>query len=438
MAPPWVGGVASGLAERFSVPVSAVRAGFVGLSPVFGLGFMLYMWLWLSVPAEGMQEDPRAGFRSPLAAKLTPTARLGLQGRPNGQSQREGARNANRLPVADERQRRILAGQLALGGVGFLAVAAVFAVSTALLHVSWATVFGFLLIAGGILLSWVQAPKFARGRNREASAYVAASVAVAMGGLVLLMDSLGMVPKLTTGIAIAGLVLVVLAVALVPLVMKVMDDLADSREREIREAERADIAAHLHDSVLQTLTLIRANAEDPTAARSLALRQERELRTWLYTGQPVAETSVAQALKTQVETLEGTYGVEVDVVTVGDRQPAEAELAGLAAATEAVANAIKHGLPPITVYQETQDRAVDIYVKDSGHGFDPSQIPPDRHGYQGSIVDRVERVGGTVTVRQPNKADQSAGNPGTEIHIHIPVDGRRGAASSTEADKDSR
>ena len=174
------------------------------------------------------------------------------------------------------------------------------------------------------------------------------------------------------------------------------------------------MAAHLHDSVLQTLTLIRNNADNPSSVRALALGQERELRSWLYTGREEAADSLAEALREAISALETTFGVEVGVVTVSDIRPGPGELAMVAAASEAVSNAIRHARPPVSVYMEVGPRCSEIFVKDCGDGFDISAIPEDRHGVRNSIFGRMERAGGTAQIRHLAS--------GTEVHLSVPVD----------------
>ncbi len=392
MAQPWIGGVASGVAERSGISVRWVRAGFVALSAFFGVGFLLYLWLWMSLPTDGEQYEGAEGRFLALPLRRLPGSL------PNG----------------------AVAGQLLLGGLAFLAVGAVVALSTVLWSWRWEVVLADVAVAAGLLLTWVQAPKFTARRRQEAAAYAGTGLALVLGGTAVLFAEVGWVKGKQTAFYVVGVVAVGLAAALVPLVVRVMGDLALAREREAREAERAHIAAHLHDSVLQTLTLIRGAAEDPGATRALALAQEKELRSWLYAGQPQPDRSLAQLLREQVAVLEASYGVPVEVVTVGDAQPSPARQAGVAAAAEAVTNAIRHGKPPITVFQEVRGGDLEIYVKDAGDGFDPESIPPDRHGYRGSIVGRVERVGGTAGMRTPGQPDAEGGGAGTEIRIFVP------------------
>ncbi len=181
----------------------------------------------------------------------------------------------------------------------------------------------------------------------------------------------------------------------------------------MREAERADIAAHLHDSVLQALTLIRASAEDPARVRAIALTEERELRAWLYTGHAQAADSLDAAVTEAVVGVESRYGVPISVVVVGDMRPGPGELALVAALAEACQNAVRHGAPPVSVYVEVRPRAVEAFIKDNGEGFDPATIAADRHGVRDSIVGRMRRAGGerhdqASRARNRNRSERAA------------------------------
>lgn len=208
---------------------------------------------------------------------------------------------------------------------------------------------------------------------------------------------------------------VVLGVALMlaPWWLRLIRQVSIERTERVREHERAEIAAHLHDSVLQTLTLIRARANDPDAVSRLARAQERDLRAYLYADRPDPSDSVATALKDAVAEVEDSHSVVIDAVTVGDT-PLTANLSAAVAATrEATANAARHGIGPISVYAEVTDADVEIFVRDAGPGFDVDAIPADRLGIRQSIVGRVERHGGQASV---------ASTPGgrTEVSISVP------------------
>src|SRR5690606_16491171 len=160
--------------------------------------------------------------------------------------------------------------------------------------------------------------------------------------------------------------------------------------------ERADVAAHLHDSVLQTLALIQKNAADPVMVARLARSQERDLRAWLFTSPVDAGESIAAALRVLSADIEDTWGIDVETVIVGDTPVVDALVPILHATREALTNAAKHAdAPRIDVYAEVSPSAVEIFVKDRGVGFDPATVAEDRQGIRGSIVGRMERHGGT-------------------------------------------
>lgn len=204
-----------------------------------------------------------------------------------------------------------------------------------------------------------------------------------------------------------------IAVLLAPWWLRMIRQVSVEREERIREHERADIAAHLHDSVLQTLTLIRANSTDADAVARLARAQERDLRAYLYQQRRSAQESVAVALAAVVDEIEDTYGVTVETVVVGDAPTDEGLAAAVQAAREATANAARHGVGPISVYAEITARACEIYVRDGGPGFDPDAVSADRLGIRRSILGRAARHGGRAEIHS---------RPGdrTEVVIAIP------------------
>jgi signal transduction histidine kinase len=193
------------------------------------------------------------------------------------------------------------------------------------------------------------------------------------------------------------------------------------------------MAAHLHDGVLQTLALIQKRAGDDKAVRSLARRQERELRAWLYGGsngeadatwggarRPVGGTAsvppgtVATLLRRELDDVEDRYGVRFDAVLVGDAPLDDAGRALVAAGREAALNAARHaGVDTVDVYLEVEPDRVSLFVRDRGRGFDPAAVPADRRGVADSISARVRRHGGTAEVR-------SAPGEGAEIELSVP------------------
>ena len=176
-----------------------------------------------------------------------------------------------------------------------------------------------------------------------------------------------------------------------------------------RERERAELAARVHDSVLQTLTLIQ---KEPADARRLARRQERELRAWLYPDRAsAAEGTLASAVESAAAEIEELHGVRVDVVRTGDAQLDDRAQALVLAAREAMANAARHsGVDEVSVFLDAGDGAISLYVRDRGMGFDPEAVAADRRGLAESIRGRMERVGGSARI-------VSAPGEGTDVEL---------------------
>ncbi|MBK5268464.1 MAG: PspC domain-containing protein [Acidimicrobiia bacterium] len=223
------------------------------------------------------------------------------------------------------------------------------------------------------------------------------------------LTTLGL-PLLAVLVTAAGLMLLV-----GPWIVRLVGALNEERSDRIRSEERSDVAAHLHDSVLQTLALIQ-RSDDPNKMVTLARAQERELRQWLFEADPdVDSTLLSTALQSMAGRVERDYDIRVELVTVGEVQLNPTLDALVRAAGEATANAARHsGVQWVSVYAETADGQVDVFVSDQGSGFDVSTVNGDRHGIADSIIGRMERHGGTATV-------SSEIDGGTEVHLSMPL-----------------
>jgi len=229
---------------------------------------------------------------------------------------------------------------------------------------------------------------------------------------------------------LTGVLLVAAAIALLlgPWWLRIARDLVLERSARARAEERADIASHMHDSVLQTLALIQRRASDPQQVVQLARAQERELRSWLFEGRAPGETdatSFADGIRLIQRDVEARHGVPVEVVTVGDC-PLDDDLSALlAAAREATVNAAKwSGAGVISLYAEVEPGQVEVAVRDRGKGFDPDTVAGDRKGLAESIHGRMTRHGGSATV-------QSAVGEGTKVTLRMP---RTKGVADTKAD----
>ncbi|MDX6587656.1 MAG: hypothetical protein QOI31_2129 [Solirubrobacterales bacterium] len=239
-------------------------------------------------------------------------------------------------------------------------------------------------------------------------------VALIGGAALIVLSRTGALDSL--GDAVLTIVIVILALGLVlaPFWWRLGRNLAAERAERIRSQERAEMAAHIHDSVLQTLTLVQKRADDPRAVAQLARAQERELRGWLFTGDRApASASLAAALEEAAAEVEDAHRVPIEVVAVGDAPVGEPGNALVAAAREAMVNAAKFApdAGEVAVYAELDAARSQVFVRDRGGGFDPAAVPEDRRGVRESIIGRMERSGGSARIR--------SSEAGTEVELSI-------------------
>jgi signal transduction histidine kinase/phage shock protein PspC (stress-responsive transcriptional regulator) len=395
----WLGGVCTGLARHLGWPLMVVRIAFVALATFQFIGVIAYGALWLLLPPESTVKAP--GLES--------ASRAGLRGE-------------------SKPRRRIDWGMLialiALGvGLLWIMQNTGHGISSQLF---WPVAFA----CAGAALVWRQADSEEQKRWRaEAGGRVWLAPFVARGGwpaVVRVIVGLGLVgaafgiviaqqgqmSHLPEVMAMTMLALAGLAIVLAPWLHRSRSALNQARAEKVRADARADMAAHLHDSVLQTLAMIQRQADDPKAVQQLARRQERELRNWLY-GDELPEATLKAALTSAAAEVEDERGVPVELVTVGDCDTSEEIQALVRAAREAMVNAAKHsGADKIDVYAEVDEDSVEVFVRDRGKGFDADAVAEDRMGVKGSIIDRMARHGGTATIR-------SAPGDGTEVRLEI-------------------
>lgn len=389
-----LGGVTTGLAAYFAIDLVYVRVLFLATT-VVGIGPLVYVLLWAMLP---FSRERRVS--APAPADATSVVALGAIG----------------------------LGVILLGRQAGLALPS---------DLLWPLV----AIAAGAALGWPRLTDLAfpgeRDRlledgplamRRSARSLVRAAEGSAWrvgAGAVLIVVGISTISVGDAGVtAVRSTLIALVSVAiggvllLGPWFVRLTNDLTEERAARIRAQAQEEFAAHLHDSVLQTLAIIQRRADDPRQVVSLARRQERELRAWLYEGIDTAAPPdrLAVALETVAEEVEADHHVTVSVVCVGDTPVDDRAAALVAAAREAVVNAAKHsGDPKVHVYAEVGPTDLEVFVRDRGQGFSPDAVAADRRGISQSIVARMERVGGAAVVR-------SVPGDGTEIELRLPLE----------------
>jgi signal transduction histidine kinase len=381
-----VSGVSAGLADHLGVDALWVRLAFTIGAVLNGAGIVAYLLMWRFLPLAEPQRSPgleaatRRGMRTSGPASVVEVVRavavLAL-----------GAGLGLALQVSGRGIGWGLFVPLVVGGVG--------------LGVIWRGLDDSR--SGGVSR---------RGRLRTIARVVVGVALIVAAAVYLVTAERGWAALADIG---AFLVVALVGVALIlgPWIASLVGDLSAERRERVRSQERADVAAHLHDSVLQTLALLQKNAADPALVATLARRQERDLRSWLYGDEQATGDTVAAAVRAVAAEVETDHRVAVEVIAVGDAPLDDDRAAVVRAAREAMVNAAKHAhVDRIDVYAESADGGLEIFVRDRGVGFDPASVAEDRMGLRGSIVGRVERHGGTVDVR-------SAPGEGTEIRLAL-------------------
>jgi len=372
-------GVCAGVSRHLGVPLASLRV-ITAISIVFLFGLPVYAFLWLTMP------------QSDGAALVKPFDREGSS---------------------------ISRGRLFLIGIPVLAIGGL-AISGAVRSVAHLSLTLPLLVIGiGLVLVWSRLGTAERRQwisandRRETRIRTVIGIVMAVMGLILLLSQGGGFGRLRD--VTVGVLVVLLGVGILgaPFIARFFDTLRTEQTERIRATEKADIAAHLHDSVLQTLALIQRRADDPQAVQLLARAQERELRNWLYAEHAPKDATLASAVRETASDIETLHGIPVDVVVTGDRALGAAGQALVRALREALANAVRHGEPPVSVYLEVGPDQAEAFVRDHGPGFDPAQVPEDRLGVRESIMGRMDRHGGEAQVRRLDD--------GTEVRLRMPL-----------------
>jgi signal transduction histidine kinase len=381
-------GVAGGIGERFGVDPLMIRVAFAVLAIAGGSGIVLYLLAW----AVSVEPDDDAAPDRPVRP---PSARLAV-------------------------------------AMGMIVFGTLLLLREVGLWFGDRLVWPIALAAAGSAIIWARSDDRDRARWALAGSRIPGNpveamftgrvslVRVAVGGLVVASGlALGFAntgPDLGAALdALAGVAVTVVGLGLIfgPWAARLIHQLAEERRGRIRSEARAEMAAHLHDSVLHTLALIQRVDASPEVV-ALARRQERELRAWLYRAPVPPEGRLRPAVEAIATRVEQRHNVPVDVVVVGDAPLDEAGRALVEACQEAALNAARHsGAPLVSVYVEVEPDELSGFVRDEGKGFDPDQVPTDRRGIADSIRGRIRRHGGSVSIL-------SAPGEGTEVQLRLP------------------
>ena len=430
-------GVAKAISMHLGVSINLIRFIFVVTTFFFGSGLIAYIFLWITIPVGDpvQQACIIAGNRpvdnAPLArgnARNTTSSRTrssaidGNTDTPAFGGNPQSSENLEQmLRQAPKPALLVLSGLAALATCGIMLAGGM----------PGSLVLPLLLGTVGIGVSWLRL-------NAEEG-----QLWTMLGGIAVIFAAYALyiathihmaepVRHATANLLLAGLAMLIgVLLAIVPWIMVLIRDLGTERALKEREEERADMTAHLHDGVLQTLALIQLHAGDQQTVFSLARSQERELREWLYQERTTSDRSVNAGLKEIAAQVEDMHGKPIEVVTVGDALPSAQTDALLDATQQALVNAVTHGGEPVSVYCEANDKLVEVFVRDHGDGFDINAVPANRLGLRESIIGRVKRRGGTVEI-------VSRPNWGTEVRMHMPIVAQKTGAESPQQSSQSQ
>ncbi|MFC0673364.1 ATP-binding protein [Brachybacterium hainanense] len=392
-----VGGVCAGLAAHLGCPPSLVRGILCVLVPCGGAGLLLYAWLWATTPLAPSGAGQAAVPDRPARSAAVPGA-------------------VRRAPVAE-----ILLGLALLVAGGAMIASRLGA------PVPLASVIPAVVVLVGVGLAWRQVGEMRggeiAGRSSRPARAMGALALVVLGVLMFFLSEQD--PNVWTVLVAAAAVLLGIGVAVAPGALRLARDLAEERAAHARELERAEVAAHLHDSVLQTLALIQQKAGPGSEASRLARAQEQELRAWLFTESAPGRGDLASELIAAARRCEEDHAVRIDVVTTGVPVPVAPEPL-VAAAREAMLNAARHAGGTVSVYAEASAERIEITVSDRGPGFDLDQVPAERYGVRASIIGRMHRSGGSA------RLGRGPGGTGTRVVLTLP----RVPASTTVSEEE--
>ena len=406
-----IAGVCAGLAAHLGWPVKGVRIGMVLASLAGGAGLAFYAWLWIMVPTA--DESARRNARRP-ASPIAPAVPRAMPG-----ATTTGDAAAVRPPWF--RVGGVRYGKEILLGAGLLLVAGILIAQLLGVNVPLGTLIPAAAVLGGASIAWMQLDETRRAGLLDKTkadqaggwARLAAGLALVVAGVLVMVSGSGSWEQTWLALLASVAVLGGVVLVLLPWALKFWRDLETERAGRIRETERAEIAAHLHDSVLQTLALIQRRAANEHDVVRLARAQERELRNWLFQDAGKDAGQLSDRIKAVAAEVEDSLGNAVEVVSVGDTAMTESHEALVQASREAMLNASRHGGGAVSVYLEVSAGRTEVFIKDRGPGFDLQDVPEDRLGVRESIIGRMKRHGGTASI--------TSTEDGTEVRLGLPA-----------------
>ncbi|MCP8998355.1 PspC domain-containing protein [Pseudarthrobacter sp. RMG13] len=445
-----IAGVCAGLAAHLGWPVKSVRIGMALATLAGGAGLAFYAWLWIMVPTA--DESARRNARRP-ASPIAPTVSLDpafsagphsaapSQGSPaaapwwgnpdagafapgvspGGRAAGDGSSYVAAVRPPWFRVRSMRYGKEILLGAGLLLVAGILIARLLGVDVPLETLIPAAAVLGGAAIAWMQLDETRRAGLVDKTkadqaggwARLAAGLALVVAGVLVMVSGSGSWEQTWLALLASVAVLGGVVLVLLPWALKFWRDLETERAGRIRETERAEIAAHLHDSVLQTLALIQRRAGNEHDVVRLARAQERELRSWLFQDPGKEAGQLSDRIKAVGAEVEDSLGNAVEVVSVGDTAMTESHEALVQASREAMLNASRHGGGTVSVYLEVSDGRTEIFIKDRGPGFDLQEVPEDRLGVRESIIGRMKRHGGSASI--------TSTPDGTEVRLAMPA-----------------
>ncbi|MDQ0677488.1 signal transduction histidine kinase/phage shock protein PspC (stress-responsive transcriptional regulator) [Arthrobacter pascens] len=459
-----IAGVCAGLAAHLGWPVRNVRIGMVLASLAGGAGLAFYAWLWIMVPtadesarrnarrpaspiAPAVSQPPPAAGAS-ASASAASNAGPHAAARPLWENPDAGAAAASAAaasvagampaavgsspvspPLASYgeaarppwfRARSMRYGKEILLGSGLLLVAGILIAQLLGVNVPLGTLIPAAAVLGGAAIAWMQLDETRRAGLVDKTkadqaggwARLAAGLALVVAGVLVMVSGSGSWEQTWLALLASVAVLGGVVLVLLPWALKFWRDLESERAGRIRETERAEIAAHLHDSVLQTLALIQRRAGNEHDVVRLARAQERELRGWLFQDPGKDAGQLSDRIKATAAEVEDFLGNAVEVVSVGDTAMTEAYEALVQASREAMLNASRHGGGTVSVYLEVSGGRAEVFIKDRGPGFTLQDVPEDRLGVRESIIGRMKRHGGSASI--------TSTPDGTEVRLGLP------------------